>query len=486
MSLGYPAGALIVALAVLPLAAAQSDTVKSIEQTPGTDITFYGHIFDVQRGSPMPMNTQFPVGEDDFSRGWAGGCGDPPPAPDNSAECENWNLNENFWYTTAGFVQVKSADEWGGDYALFHNERGQTKDIFLDTSRPVTAYYYMSADFHGWPVVACQALCWNWDPGMFEDWVVEAWVWHANLGDWSTEPSSKPDMSKISQRSPDAFPIAHGKTTPRQMVSIDETIPGGTGTVNEFEITLEWDAGFDGRVPFQNDLIVEFEWYQETNGQKYILSSGPAGVVWNANSGEDWPARVILPVRNPMDVELVFPRFVHDKLVILSVINTPWGSYDIDPTLTKLTVKDAKGQQVAIKPETMQTSLDSSVAHSGHYKPINATWVWDYQAQGLSPGVYTITIETTNFQHTYTASTDATFTIEKSGKGGDTQAGRSGLQSFNDQQLEQFKKGAEGQVTPGETTTTENEKAKKDSPGLPLFALILVGAGMVLLRRRRA
>lgn len=468
-------------------AQAQEETEEerqAIEDEPGVPITFYGHVFNNGRANPMPLNTQYPAGEEDYSIGLGGGCGAAPPQPDDSADCESWAGNEEFFYTTAGFVQVKSREEFlnNGGYEQLHNERGQTKDIFFDTSQPVTASLYMSADFHGWPVFACAYMCWNWDPGYFEDWVVEAWLWKAPLGDHGSAASEAPNMGEIANRQLGTL-MAHGKTEPTDLISFDETIPadalcgGPCTTVQEFPVELAWDDGFTssgGIVPKEEDFILEFEWYQETDGQKYIRGSGPVGIVWNLNGGEDYPNRLTLPVRNPLDVELVFPKFVHDKLVILSVINTPWGSYDVDQAATTLTVTDADGREVSIQEGTLTGGLDRSVSHAGHYRPIEGTWVWDYQAQDLAPGSYSVTVETTNFQHSYTTATTADFTITAEGTGGDTRSGRSGLQSFQEDVTEGVGSAVEGEETEQELDAATGEDKDSPAPGLFLVTGLLV------------
>ncbi len=491
------AGALLGLLlaASLPTALAQDDVREDIASRSGVPVTFYGHIFDVTTGSPMPMNTQFPINEDDFSRGFGGSCGSrmgvplSPNEDGSNMDCGNDTLTANFWYTTAGFVQVKNADEWGSDYGKFHNERGQTKDIYLDTSTPITATYWMSADFQGWPVAACGVMCVNWDPGVLQDWVVEAWVWHASLGNWSEDPSLPPDMGVVISRDPAATLVAHGKTEPIDMQSFDGTIPAvGAKTVYDFNVELAYDAAFvsaGGVMPYDENVIVEFQWYQETDGDQYIILP-PTGAAWNVNAGEDFPPKVVFPVRNPMDVELVYPRFVHDKLVVLGIINTPWGSYDIDRELTRMVVKDGKGNVVPVDPALVTDTLDSSVAHGGHYKPINATWVWDYQAQGLAPGDYTVTVETTNFQHSYTTSTTAAFTINAEGLGEASEAGRSGIQSFTDAELRAFQEASGGGASAAPTSSTPpDDDGGKGSPAPALPLAVAALAAVLLLRRRR-
>lgn len=505
--------ALVVLVAWLPAAMAQDPPAADTSQTreeilaqPGQPVTFYAHIFAHGQGSPMPMNTQFPDGEADYSIGQADGCGTPPPAPDGTMEglpafnvggvpvggepdCETWAGNTQFWYSTAGFVQVKSSDEWGNDYTAFHNERGLTKDVFLDLSQNPVSTYYMSADFHGWLVTLCQAACWNWDPGMFQDWVVESWLWHAPLGELHSNASEEPDMSKIIERAPEAVLMAHGKTAPIDMVSLDPSVPTGQQTVWPFVSEMEWDPAFaatDGSVPYTDNVVMQFRWYQETDGQKYIIGPGTVAPNWNVNSGEDYPANVVLPVRNAIDVELVYPQFIHDKLVLLSVINTPWGSYDIDPALITLDIKDSSGTRVPFKEGTLSQVLEQSVAHSGHYQPIKPTWVWDYKAQDLKPGEYSVTVGVTNFQHSVATETTALFTVNADG-GGATQEGRSGIQTLRGN----LHAGHEGTAADPNSTVSQAPSAPgtttEKSPGVALPALVAaVAVTGFLLRRRQA
>lgn len=480
------------ALAQEPPAADIEQTREEILAQPGQPITFYGHIFSFGRDEPMPMNTQFPAGEADYSIGTATGCGNPPPAPADT-ECETAAFNTQLWYSTAGFVQVKTAEESGCnstcDYSLFHNERGLTKDVYVDTSQKPVSTYYMSADFHGWPVVLCTVACWNWDPGMFQDWVVESWLWSAPLGELHANATEEPDMSQVVERGPRASLLAHGKTAPFDMVSLDPTIPTGQQTVWPFVSEMEWDPAFlatDGRIPLESNIVMEFRWYQETDGQKYIIGAGAPTPNWNVNSGEDYPANVVLPVRNPIDVEIVYPQFIHEKLVVLSVINTPWGSYDIDPELVKLVVKDSSGTVVPFQEGTLTQVFDQSVSHAGHYQAIKPTWVWDYKAQGLKPGDYSVTVEVTNFQHSVTTDTTGLFSISASGAG-TAQAGQSGLQTVKGNLGAGLEGTAADPNAAGATPSGPPPATEKESPGpgLPALALAAVAA-MLMARRRRA
>lgn len=475
-------------LALLPGAAGQGEQEvrEGILEQEGDYITFYGHIFNVGRGNPMPMNTQFPDGGEDYSRGVFGPCGP------QEGDCEDAGFNENYWYTTAGFVQTKQPDDFS--YEDLHNERGQTKDLFFDTSKPIEATYYMSADWHAWLVLFGEGgMAWNWDPGHFEDWVVRARAWHGPLGEHQADPSTAPSMGPIASGSEDFTLMAEGRDGPKPLGGFGETVPAvGAPTVTPFDIELEWQEEFlaqDGIVPKQNDVIMEFEWFQETEGVRYIISTVGAGVAWNVNSGEAFPPTVDFPVRNPLDVELVFPQFLHEKMVILGVVNAPWGSYDVNLDETRLVIRDEDGQEVPIDPQFLQSDADVSVAHTGHFNPVKLTWVWDYAKQGLDPGDYTATVESANFQGSYSTSTVATFTIEDDGLGREAQAGQSGLSSFNQHSVSQFQENTTEEIagTGGSRQGVDPEgDESEDSPGLPLVAVAgLIGLAAVLRRWRK-
>lgn len=463
----------------------------------GQDITFYGATFAMGRGNPLPMNTAFPYGVNDYSLGTGdGGCGTPPPLPDGTlapaftADCiDDDGSNELWWYTTAGFIQARTYEEVCGnppncDYTQFHNERGQTKDIYFDTSRPANGVLHMSADNHAWfGNFAEVGVGWNWDPGYYPDWTVAATIYHVNLGPWAGDPSAKPDLSPIFNKDDSVTRVAYGESIPFDMWSLDPTIPTGERTVWPIPVEIQWDEEFaaaGGVIPHLNDLIVRWEWYQKTDDRIYITATPVGGYVWNLNGGEDYPNNIVLPVRNPIDVELVFPRFVHDKLVILSVLNTPWGSYDVDLDSIDITIRDASGKEIVPHPADFQEFIDVSVAHSGHYDPINLTWIWDIADAGLRAGEYTIEVSTSNFQGSAQASTTASFTIQKDGSGGDATAGQSGLLSFTDEQFESYKQGAgvNDDASDEEPQAEAAQTESKDSPGigLPLLVLGLIGA----------
>ena len=438
----------------LPLVASQGgeDAEEDVEVAGETRlVTFYPHIFLVGNAGPMPGNTQYPWGDEDWSRGLTAptGCHDALGIDPTGtlASCDRFPANVLYVYSTAGFVEVHSLEQWNFDYSKFHNERGQAKDVFLDRAKDITATFYMSADYHGWLLcgrnfdgtwprgIPWPAPCWNWDPGFYPEWQVEATLFLGNMGEYQGQASEPPPVhAKVAAG--DVKVVAQGVSSPITMVSLDKNVPGGGGEVYEFNINL-------GKpqvevIPKESDWIMRFRWWARSPTGNYVLPNPP--VNWNVNSGEFYPARFTLPVRNAFDVELVYPQFLQDKLLVHAIMNSPWGSYDVNPGSVRLTIADAQGvpQDLA---GAIQLS-DYSVAHGGHYKPINVTWIWDHKAAALRPGLYTATVDACNWQGSACSTVSSVFRLDGKGVGSTVQIGRSGIQTFTSDQLSRIEQAA--------------------------------------------
>lgn len=459
--------ALLAASLFLPTGAAQD---APAEETT-TDVVFYGHVFGVGRDAPMPMNTQFPEGEADLSQGIVGhNCGLP-----GGATCEDDGGNEVWLYTTAGFVQIKEYTQF--DYSKLHNERGLTKDTSLDTGRDITAEFYMSADLHGWPLAACTpgvphdvpwpVPCWNWDPGYLSQWQVEATIYTGILGEYGGAADEAPDIATAFTEGK-LTPLATGVSDPVDVQSLEAT---GNPTVWKFDINLG---------PPQRDVIkkeesyvVRYQWWSlKPNGEKMVL---PEADVWNVDSGEYYPPTVTLPVKGAFNVEMVLPQFVYNKLVVLGIMNTPWGSYDVDHDSVKIEITNTR-TGATVEPRSIQRLADFSVAHGGHYKPVNVTYVWDYVADGLAPGDYDVTISASNFQGSASASCTGGFTVLAGGAPGDIRVGQCGVRTISDDQLTTIKEGS---------ASDASDPGGADDLPLPQVSLFTVPLAFVMLRRWR-
>lgn len=464
--------------------AAPVGSAQEAEETT-SDVAFYGHIFGVGRDAPMPMNTQFPLGEADLSQGIvAHHCGTP-----DAASCEDDPDNEAWLYTTAGFVQIKNYEEF--DYAKLHNERGLTKDTLLDTTKDITATFYMSADLHGWPLVACTpgtprdvpwpVPCWNWDPGYLSQWQVEATIYTGVLGDHGGEADTQPDIAAALEAGK-LTPLATGVSAPVDVQSLETA---GQPTVWKFDINLGKPTR--SAITKEESYLVRFQWWSlKPNGEKMVL---PEADVWNVNSGEYYPPVVHLPVKGAFNVELVVPQFVYGKLVVLGIMNTPWGSYDVNQDSIQLTIEDAKTGST-IEPVHLARLADFSVAHGGHYKPVNVTYVWDYAADRLAPGEYKVTVSATNFQKSASASCTGRFTILAGGQPGEIAVGECGIRTITDDQLSNVREGsaADAQKPAGESRLPLPQvrlaaAGVEPVPVTPVAPLLALAVALLALRR---
>ncbi len=430
-------GTLLLAVALL-MVPATAMAQGGDQGTAETDrVTFYGHVFGHTIGAPMPSNTEAPIGENLYGIGSGGDCESVTPVND---DCREAGFNQLALFSTPGFVDVKDRAEWQreGTYAQLHNERGQTKDILLDTSQNVEATVYITMDTHGWFVgtgetnclhphpedVPCVYPYWGWDPGVAENVVVDATLYKAQLGEHGANASDAPPIEAAIQ---EADVIAKGQWGPGQVM---QGLPG-TPQVNAF--TIDLGPPQIDEIPKEEDFFLVYTVYQEAGGQNFQIDSD---VRWW--SGEFFPPTYTLPVKNAFGVERVVPNFAHGKMAIVGVMNTPWGSYDIDPNSVDLTIEGPNGE---ITPEHISRFGDFSVAHGGHYLPINITWIWDYQRERVAPGQYTITLEAQNFQGSASGACTATFNL-RAGQSdrlapGNVEAGVCGLQSASEAFVDQ-------------------------------------------------
>lgn len=462
---------IVLALVGLVLLAPSAAAIAGPGET--AHVTFYGHVFGLGLAQPMPSNAQPPEGEEVFGLGSTDVCA---PAPSNPAllDCETDPNNKLALFSSAGFVDVKGRDEFNskGDYTLFHNERGLTKDILFDTSEDVKAILWMSLDTHVWfvgggnnetdcPVdnprdVGCPYPSWGWDPAVWNDWQVKATLYAANLGDHGSSPSEAPPI-QAALADGSARIIAEGVTTPRQVIN---GLPGNPN-VHAFEVNLGKPA--TETVEREESFFLVYSFYTFTGGNAYSIHN------WRVWAGEFFPPTYTLPVKNAFDVELVVPTFLHDKLVVIGVMNTPWGSYDVDPAMTKITIAEkASGREV--EPFRLQSFSDYSVAHGGHYRPVNETWIWDYKRDNLAPGTYTVTVSAMNWAHSAFGRCTGEFTVGPGGAPGPTVIGECGQRTADEEFIEE---------------KTAGVGAPSGGAGLSL-GLGALGVGLVLQRRRWA
>jgi hypothetical protein len=518
----------------------ESGSVDKEKARPTRMIDFYGHVFGLGMiapastshegefgpDGPQPSNTIYPRGDGNLGLGFNDLCADalPPvtvPVPllgatGNTGPCDTDPNNKLSFFLTAGPVQVHQRDDFV--YSKLHNEHGRTKDVVLDTAQNIKAGMWMSLDLFGWqvgnggddtycvvhlpPDMGCPYPYWGWDPAVWPSWVVEATLYSVELGDYGQGASEPPPIFE-KWASQDMQVIAHGALAP---ADVTNGLPGADN-VHYFEVDMgppQVDV-----IPKTHDIVLVFSFYSVINGQK--IAPGQ----WRVWGGELFPTKFTLPVKNPLDVELVIPQFVHDKLLVHSVIGSAWGSYDVDIASAKVTVLDSGQRPVDMV--TVQRVGDYQVAHGAHFKPVNITWIWDYKADKLRPGDYKIIVDACNLQHTACESTEAGFSIGADLLPTDVRVGRQGQRTASEGQLAEltgtpsngggFSASDDGgfslpfllgqragaalpkSMAPGGDAPLQEQKSSADAarplPGFePLFAFLIV-AGVALALRRR-
>ncbi|PSG97366.1 hypothetical protein BRD56_05820 [Thermoplasmatales archaeon SW_10_69_26] len=417
------------------------------------DVTFYGHVFTHGLGAPTPANTEFPTGETIYGIGTGGNCASAVPNA-IMADCQETPWNKLAMFSTAGFVDIKSPAEFtqNGAYTQLHNERGQTKDVQLDDSGTVSSSLYGTWDAHGWavragnaygtncvgphaPGVPCMYPYWGWDPGVFENVVMEATMYHANLGE-RTNSSQAPPIQDVVE-SGEATVVADATWGPDQVIN---SLPGFP---NAFQWEIDMGAPQVDTIPRSDDFFVVYDTFQQTGGEN---NCNRCPMRWW--SGEFFPPSFELPVENAFTVERAVPTFANGQLAILGIMNSPWGSYDVDADSVEL---DVEGPQGDASPDNLERYADFSTAHGGHFNPVNVTWIWDYRADDAPTGEYEITISAQNFQNSASATCKATFTLEEGPDGapaaGEVTEGVCGTQSAGaEEQVEESQRDVEDQT----------------------------------------
>jgi hypothetical protein len=158
-------------------------------------------------------------------------------------------------------------------------------------------------------------------------------------------------------------------------------------------------------------------------------------------------------------------------------MNTPWGSYDVDHDSIELEIKNAKTGAI-FEPQSIERLADFSVAHGGHYKPVNVTYVWDHAADKLPPGDYDVTVSASNYQGSASGKCTGSFTILAGGNAGDIKVGQCGVRTITDEQLDTVRTGSAGDAASG-----SSEEDGDDGP-LPL-PQVLVAAPLIVVFARR-
>lgn len=467
MRLHVPLVVIVAGLLVSAMPAAAQAGINNPEQSTST--TLYMHLNGFQ---DFPINTQVPSDSYAASEGIG--------LQMHSTSCLPYggagSLASKSWHTFYGFASpgyVEYDFEENGK-PRFHPERGISFDAIIDTNAPFTLYWFLetqtgapggSPDPNSVPVVlpnvVVRATMRTGDPTSVDDIGYNA---GEVIAQGQTEPST---LATQGTQGPAVYHQAsngrHVYEFAVPMTIQQPTVPRATG------YNLRIDVFMDN--PFCTDP-----------DDGYLM---PNSV--RVHTSPDYRPRMELAVMNPIRIEYLVPQFVGDDLVVHTAANSPWGNYDVDET--------PGGIEIAIEGPSEATSL-AQVAftqrhheHNFHQEAVDVSYVWPYKQDGARNGLYTVSWSVWNDHRTAQATGTAQFEIGTHTTIGCGRADRDSI--FNTDcyadppavGVESSKVNTSGGI---EMVSSGVEKSK-ESPGAgPLGALAVVGAALVVLRRRCA
>lgn len=412
-----------------------------------TPTTMYFHINGFQQ---FPINTQQPDDRyaDTVTRGSAthSGCVEDPTG--------NFRFTSQSYHTWYGYSSpsIVEYDADNNGEPIIHQERGLAYDVELDTDTPAMFSWFLEGKS---AIPADLPFDPDQVPTPMPQVVVRATIRHGDEISPDNSAFNQGQIIAIGQSMP--TDLLGAMTTDNEHVTT-HTVDGRY--VYEFRFPLEYEVskivreeGYNIRVDafMQNDYCAAPE-------DKNSLMLDYARV----HTSSQFRPHLEWSIMNPLIIEVMHPQFVGDDLVVHTQINSPWGSYDVLGDL-------AREQQLGFDitgPSPVMTLdrivVDHTKGHGPeyHFKPVIATWMWDYQADQAKNGIYKVTLHAQNDQQTAEAYGVSTFQI---GNG------------------EVCYPGADGkQICDSAKPTAVDAK----SPGVPTFLLVAGLLGLALVRRR--
>lgn len=387
----------------------REDGAACFQDTAARDGTtcavLYGHVFDFI--SPIPLNVQRPpVGVPDLSVGMSG-------AP--TVESQGFDTNQYIMKSSPGFVEYyddRSAEPY------IHPEKGLDYAVALDDEVPVRGYFWLSVDTDEFSPAGIDRVQGH-DPhiGVAPCLAVRMAVATTHtFGEGETIAEGTTVKTLVSHGTGD-------KT--RNGTDIRHAcVPGGEAEIMEPGVATEFavDLGVAARdLPKDGGFHVEVEWYQFAPGDP--KEQNKVSTPWiNVHTGHDHPNRVVVPYTNPIRMPELDVTAFDGQLWFRPTMESPWGSYDIDPTNISIEVTDrATGDVVASNLDGLGTfgplrMTAYDLTHAGHYDPVVGLVPWDVAADDLAAGTYTATVTVWNWQHTATASAEVALEIDDEGR----------------------------------------------------------------------
>jgi hypothetical protein len=362
-------------------------------------IVLYAHNYDLLQ--PVPINVQRPPEcFPDLAQGFTGTPGIEP----------FWTFSRAVLYSSAGFVEYEESRCASENYKpRIHPERGLTSDILIDRSADILGYWYLSVDTAEFTPAGQDGHNNGLNMGVMPCVTVEMVLQTGRFpGSGTTLATGRTTKTMVT--TPDV--LGDAPDLPAQPPDPCEGSDGdiAPGRVTEFKVNL---GKATADIPEHAGYIIIVRWFQHDGGN----SEEENNVImreWNRHNGADYPNRVIIPVQESIRIERIRVQEFDSKLYFHTVLNSPWGSYDVDTRNIRVEVFKENGEAVPLQ-HLAEPILRYSVDHDGHFKPVNATFPWDYKKENLPDGRYTVKVTVPNWQHTAEATRSSSFGITASG-----------------------------------------------------------------------
>jgi hypothetical protein len=402
----------------------------------------FAHFQDLLQRAPL--NTQEPQAErePDLDRGFLMPTIYVEDQGGQQAPCCKFNNNRFLMFSSPGFVEYLQEGNW-----RVHQEPGLAADVEIHGDT-VWGYWYMSPSNvpDSLPVSGTA-------PGVIP--AVGVYM-KMNLGRFESDESSR-IIAEGDTGSGFGSPDSAGQcgdcvtmiSTPGQDEVWEFKVPM---KVSKSVIPSVWDETVSEK---DHGYVVRAIPYQLETEQGRVTQAD-----WRLRTGIDYPPRLVLDIKNPMVTTSTRAHLFDDYLFFRWSFTSPWGSYDVDANSLMLEVEGPKN----LGPGDIEfVNLKHSVDHDGHFKPLNATWRYDYVNNPLPPGKYTIKAMVHNYQNTYMKTWTEEFTVNDKGI----------------PELESI--GAVG----GSGGRAQGGADGGDSPGFEAVGLLAVFAAMAFVAQRR-
>jgi hypothetical protein len=132
---------------------------------------------------------------------------------------------------------------------------------------------------------------------------------------------------------------------------------------------------------------------------------------WRFRQGPETPMRFVLEHTRPMTTQNAQLLHFNQAIFIRWSFLSAWGSYDLDHRSIQVKLEGPSSPAPDKIGLSRPLLFNPSTDHCCHFKPVNATWKFDYRRAELKDGQYTLRLGIMNLQNTYRLEETLTFTI---------------------------------------------------------------------------